>query len=308
MRFSVIIPVYNAEKTIISTLRSIWNTAYNDYECIIIDDGSQDKTLALCRDFIKDKPCFNIYSQNNRGVSSARNMGISIAKGEWLLFVDADDTVDKTYFYHLSTMCDDKHDLIVFGYTSGEKSYTMNSPTSEKLSKDNFLGMLSMHINILKVVWTKAYKRATIAKYNITFNKDIQLGEDYLFFLDYLSHVNRSAIIDKSLYFYSVPSEKNLSRRHYPISVSLQKTKLTKQALSLVFQGKALSKLYKFEAKSLIYDVYLSDSLGTKAERIPVINLVRELGAGCPILPVTIEDLVYKFLFFAKNIKKCMKR
>lgn len=308
MRFSVIIPAYNAEKTIINTLYSIWNTAYNDYECIIIDDGSKDNTLTLCRDFIKDKPCFNIYSQNNSGVSSARNMGISIAKGDWLLFVDADDTVDKTYFYYLSTMCDDKYDIIVWGYTFGEKRYTINLPKSKSLSKDNFLEILSKYTNILKVVWSKAYKRTTIVKYNITFNKDIQLGEDYLFFLDYLSHVNRPAIIEKSLYIYSVPSEKNLSRRHYPISVSLQKTKLTKQALSLVSQGRTLSKLYKYEAKSLIYDVYLSDFLGTKAERIPVINLVRELGAGCPILPVAIEDLVYKLLFFAKKIKRLMKR
>lgn len=308
MRFSVIIPAYNAEKNIISTLHSIWNTAYNDYECIIIDDGSKDNTLTLCRDFIKNKPSFSVYSQNNSGVSSARNLGISLAKGEWILFVDADDMVDKTYFHHLSTMCDDKHDLVVFGYTFGEKYYTINSPISESLSKDNFVEILSKHINILKVVWSKAYKRATIAKYNITFNKDIQLGEDYLFFLDYLQHVNRPVIIGKSLYIYSVPGEKNLSRKHYSISLSLKKTKLTKQALSLVFQGKALSRLYKFEAKSLIYDVYLSDSLGTKAERIPVINLVRELGAGCPILPVTIEDLVYKLLLFAKKIKKWMKR
>lgn len=304
MKFSVIIPAYNAEKTIVNTLYSIWNTAYNDYECIIIDDGSKDDTLALCRDFIKDKPNFNIYTQNNSGVSSARNMGISIAKGDWILFVDADDTIDKTYFYHLSKICDDKHDLIIFGYTFGKKSYTVSSSINKCLSKDEFLMAISKYKNILKVVCSKAYKRNIIIKHQINFNKDIQLGEDYLFFLKYVLHAERPAIIDKSLYVYSIPSEKNLSKKHYPIPISFKKTKLTQQALSLVFHGKALSKLYKSEAKCLIYDVYLSDTLGPKAERISVVNLVRELGTGCPIIPAYIEDSIYKLLFFAKIIKR----
>lgn len=308
MKFSVIIPAYNAEKTIVKTLNSIWVTGYNDYECIIVDDGSKDNTLKLCRDFINGKPCFSVYPSKNGGVSAARNIGISLAKGDWLLFVDADDTVDRTYFHYLSATCNDGYDLVVFGYTFNGMSYLINTLSDEKLPKGRFVEILSKHRNILKVVCSKAYRRSIIVEYGIAFNKEIHLGEDYLFFLNYLLHTERPAIIDKSLYVYSVPSEKNLSKRHYPIPLALKKTMLIKEALSLVFYGKVLSKLYKSEARTLIYDVYLSDCLGSKEERNSVVKLVRELGSGFPIIPLAIEDSMYKLLFYLKRIKRWMEK
>lgn len=308
MRFSVIIPVYNGKRTIVNTLQSIWNTGYDDYECIVVDDGSKDETLALCHSFTDGKPNFRVCTKENKGVSSARNVGISLAKGDWILFVDADDAVVPTYFQDLATKCNDRNDLVVLGYTFKGKNFVMHGPLTANKTKEDFLCLFLNHPKLLKVVYSKAYRRELIAKHDIKFNEDIHLGEDYLFCLDYLTVMNHPAIVEKSLYIYAVPSKNNLSRRHYPIQLILKKTQLIMKRLSTVFKGEHLLRLYKKEATTLVLDVYLSDKLEPKDERIKAVKLIRDLGAGFSWLPIGVEDSVYKTLFYLKKIKKGLKR
>lgn len=95
MKFSVIVPVYNVEKYIEKCLSSIKTQSLNDFECLIIDDGSKDNSINIASDFIKDDDRFIIYHKENGGLSDARNYGIDKAKGEYICFVDSDDYIDE---------------------------------------------------------------------------------------------------------------------------------------------------------------------------------------------------------------------
>lgn len=93
MKVSVIIPVYNVEKYLESCLESIKSQTFTDYELILINDGSTDESFAIMRRYAERDARIRIISQSNRGVSAARNLGLSVAEGDYVLFVDSDDTI-----------------------------------------------------------------------------------------------------------------------------------------------------------------------------------------------------------------------
>ena len=98
---SVIIPVYNVEKYLETCLRSVINQTYKNLEIILVDDGSRDNSLKICQAFKKQDKRINVYSQNNGGVSSARNLGVSVATGKYIGFVDSDDWIENDFFFTL---------------------------------------------------------------------------------------------------------------------------------------------------------------------------------------------------------------
>ena len=92
---SIIVPVYNRENKVGSCIASILNQTYTDLELILVDDGSTDNSVAVCEEYAKQDKRIRIIQKENGGVSSARNCGIKEARGEYLQFVDSDDTIDK---------------------------------------------------------------------------------------------------------------------------------------------------------------------------------------------------------------------
>ncbi|HAV4804452.1 TPA: glycosyltransferase, partial [Acinetobacter baumannii] len=96
MLISIIIPAYNASKTICKTLESLIKQNRSDFEVLIIDDGSTDDTYEICRDYINQKENFKLIKQKNKGVSSARNLGLRNASGDYIVFMDADDILSNT--------------------------------------------------------------------------------------------------------------------------------------------------------------------------------------------------------------------
>ena len=102
MRYSVIIPVYNAEATLSRCLDSLVSQQFFDYELLLINDGSADGSDAICREYAAAYPKIRYFTKENGGVSSARNLGLSQAHGEYVLFVDSDDYVAKDYFAVIS--------------------------------------------------------------------------------------------------------------------------------------------------------------------------------------------------------------
>lgn len=105
MEISVIIPIYNGEKTIETCLESVFRQSFMDYEIVLIDDGSNDQTAVICKKFQEKDSRIKYYYQENAGVSSARNKGIRISKGKFITFIDADDVIDGEYLEHLYRRC-----------------------------------------------------------------------------------------------------------------------------------------------------------------------------------------------------------
>lgn len=195
---SVIVPVYNAESTLKKCIDSILVQDFTDFEVILIDDGSQDKSLQICEDFAKKDNRIIVVHKENGGVSSARNYGLEIAKGKWVTFIDSDDYINGSYF----TIFEDK-DLIFASYQiiqSGKLVYRMTSEGLDNHSLSELVDKYGID-SMLRVPWGKFYKRNFIA--DIRFPADMKVGEDTCFVWKYLSKCKTYGVARKSIYYFS---------------------------------------------------------------------------------------------------------
>ena len=224
MTFSVIIPAYNCAGTLESTVRSIQLSGLYDYEIILVDDGSTDGTAALCDELSGKFAETRCVHQQNAGVSAARNRGIAEAQGEYLWFVDADDTVDEGSITDAAKVVEEqKPDMLIFGmsfdfYHKG-KVYRRESlvpPYDGAI----LLEQLKSHFkefyecNSLTPVWNKFCRKDIIVEHKIAFHKDMILMEDFLFVLELLAHCENIYCVPKAIYRYKqAENEKNAFRR-----------------------------------------------------------------------------------------------
>lgn len=115
---SIIVPIYNVEQYISKCIESILAQTYRDFELILVDDGSPDMCGTICDEYAKQDSRVHVIHQENKGVSAARNAGISLAKGEYISFIDGDDYVEKDFFERIITQFTDEVDCVCFGYNS----------------------------------------------------------------------------------------------------------------------------------------------------------------------------------------------
>ena len=219
--FSIIIPVYNAETTIRRCLDSFTNQRFSDYEILLINDGSTDNSDAICREYadVNSKICY--LSKENGGVSSARNLGLEQAKGEYVLFVDSDDYVSEDYFDVINQALAQRNpDLLMFGYRN-VGSISAERGTGE-FYEDDEVGAakrisFSMRQYLFSSLWSKVFKRKIIENNGLRFRTDLSIGEDQLFIFSYAMHIRSISSIDALLYNVDVSNENSLSRkvRHY---------------------------------------------------------------------------------------------
>ena len=114
---SIIIPVYNTpEKKLCRCLDSIIAQSYKDYECIVVDDGSTDDSSVIIDEYVTSDARFKVIHKENGGVSSARNCGLKMAKGEWIVFVDSDDWLLPDHIASLMVTVTDDVDLVMTGF------------------------------------------------------------------------------------------------------------------------------------------------------------------------------------------------
>lgn len=221
IKYSVIVPVYNAENEIRQCIESILVCKRDDAELILVDDCSMDKSLYICEEYSKKYDNVYVYQQeSNMGVSMARNLGIANAKGEYILFLDSDDFVDFSYFDVLERYTKKKYDLISFGHYD----YLVNAATT-RVEKSN-LNCNSKYIenrgekvkqlllfSFFAAPWNKVYKREIICQNNIWFDKECVCFEDYLFNLEYCRHIKSFILTDTMIYYYRQIEQQNTASK-----------------------------------------------------------------------------------------------
>ena len=224
MLISVIIPAFNCAESIIHTVESIVSSGLKDYEIIIVNDGSTDNTAAVCNGLCSKYSFIKYSEQENSGVSTARNMGISIAKGEYIMFFDADDTAQENGFSEcVDIIKNEMPDSIVFGmsfdYYKNGKLYRSDKLVSEQigtLNKTQIKAKLESlyNTNSLSSACNKLYKRALVSENNILLNTNYFLMEDFLFSLECLKVCENIYCLPKDLYHYKQSeNEKNAFNR-----------------------------------------------------------------------------------------------
>ncbi|WP_137665583.1 glycosyltransferase family 2 protein [Enterococcus hulanensis] len=212
LKFSIIIPVYNAESTITKTINVLKDIITPGFEVLLIDDGSKDNTRKVIQTCISNDPRFILLSKKNEGPGLARNFGIEQSRGEYLLFFDADDFPEKEVLddYLSIFSVEPDLDLIISsfmfrtlnqGKIVDEKNYLVEEHIYS--SNDEFLADMYQLMNkqLMYVVWNKCYRRDIIIKNVIRF-KDYRSCEDRIFNLDYYKYCSKVVMNPKIEYVY----------------------------------------------------------------------------------------------------------
>lgn len=205
---SMIVPIYNAEKTIDRCVSSIINQTYKDFELILLDDGSTDTSGAVCDAYAEKDARIRVVHKEKSGVSDTRNQGIAMAEGEYLQFLDSDDwiTPEATSFF-VRAATEHQCDMVIadFYRVIGER-------VSQKgdIEEEGIMDRAAYAVNMMQkpadfyygVLWNKFYKRSIIAQYQLKMDSAISWCEDFIFNLEYVRHVNSIYALKIPVYYY----------------------------------------------------------------------------------------------------------
>ena len=203
---SVIVPVYNVEKWLPKCLDSILGQTYCDFELILVNDGSKDRSLEICNQYAQIDSRIIVIDKDNEGVSATRNIGIRNAHGKYICFVDSDDFVGPNYLSSLvNTRMKYNCPLVVSGmtlYFNGEKSeYKVKEALYDK---SDFLQLFSSPDNsfLLRGPCCKLFDRDIIQSKGLKFDLSINFGEDTIFVLQYCLYCDAVAFSNDVSYQY----------------------------------------------------------------------------------------------------------
>ena len=218
---SIIVPIYNCEQKIERCIQSIRKQTIQEWELLLIDDGSSDSSRIICDKFAKLDKRIHSYHKLNGGVSSARNFGMSKACGEYILFCDSDDVVEPEWCATLKDACEQNSTRLPICnyYRMKDETCSVNNIGScdelpEYIDAKDFF-MLYMK-ELLGIPWNKIYRRSIIEREKLSFKEGLSLGEDLIFVLQYMDFVaDGFYFIKDPLYRYDLGNEGSLSKKYY---------------------------------------------------------------------------------------------
>lgn len=211
---SVIVPVYNVEKYLANCIDSIMNQTYSNLEIILVNDGSKDNSWEICLAYAEKDDRIHAYTQTNAGPSVARNRGLDVAHGDYIAFVDSDDTIkDTMYETLLYNLEENKVDLSLCGmqkvYSNGNKQLYYEGLESKKMENDEIERVFFNNSCITFAPVDKLYPRTVIG--DTRFDESIKMCEDQKFIYDILKRV-KSVYYDAEALYIIRMTEGSLSR------------------------------------------------------------------------------------------------
>lgn len=221
-KVSVIVPIYNVEKYIEKCVNSIIIQDLTEIEIILVNDGSTDNSYQIAKTLAKFDKRIKLINQENKGLSAARNSGLKIATGEYISFIDSDDWIEKNYLFHMYTNAKkNKCDVIACNYimNDSKNNFVYKYPLKDKVlyTKENIINDIAKKIiagNIKTTVWDKLYRREFLNENSLRFNEKIIRFEDWYFFVDVCTYMNKFLYINENLYNYRIINN-SLSHKYY---------------------------------------------------------------------------------------------
>lgn len=271
MLLSVIIPAYNCKDTLSAAVSSVAEN-FKDTEIIIIDDGSTDSTPSVINDLKSRYSCVASKRINNSGPANARNEGIKTAQGDYIMFIDSDDTFAENAFNAVRENLDGKTDMLIFGFRQNflgraeDKIYALNSPfTVDEYYKNNLLNQ----------VWNKAYKREYLVKNNIFF-ENYKYGEDRIFNAHVLTHSPIVKAIPDVLYNYNIDKSVSLISGYTPEKFDACK-EINRYYSALCNDKQTADYMFLKNIVSCMTVLFADNCiLSTKAKKSEIVKIIRD--------------------------------
>lgn len=291
---SIIVPVYNSEQTLNRCVDSILVQSFSDWELLLINDGSTDKSGRICDQYAAIDKRIKVFHKKNGGVSSARNMGLDHAKGQWITFVDSDDSLtDYAFELNWNDICEDLI-LFPFYFNYRDGSLELFSLRTSGIIK-NLIPFFEKEFAqiIFRVPWSKLYRNELIG--NLRFDEKIKCGEDTLFVINYLKRIKSCNIQGKPLYIFNQDSTLFHIKYQQPIESSIYALSMIYSAYkALNFKCLMFEKFIFFDFKSCCQDEINKRPLewfNNKVVKRIYSNIKQEMGFE--------QRLRYKLLSFA---------
>lgn len=228
MKLSIIIPCYNVENFVQKCTESILMQQGFDLEILMINDGSKDNTLQILENLAEKDFRIKVINQQNQGLSGARNTGIEKATGDYIMFIDADDTLEPDALKTIASFFQEE-DLFCFSYNRifGDhklpRKFKMQGKFPARVIQRRIVGLIDAELSdpsqtdALVTAWGKIYKTDIIRKNQIQFTDTKEIGtEDALFNIQYLEHAQTTQILDKPMYNYVKINADSLTKLHKP--------------------------------------------------------------------------------------------
>lgn len=204
---SIIIPVYNVEPYVSRCLNSIIRQSYANFEAIIVDDGSPDKSGQICDTFAQSDKRFHVFHQENAGVGAARNTGLSHVNGDWVMFVDPDDELFDDSLESFVKRIRPETEMLMGGFVCCDKdgviTYQRKESFCKQITREKAISLMYKPevFFALCLICIKLFKTDILRRANLRFDTTIKMNEDTLFSVQYLCSCQQGNICD----FFSVP-------------------------------------------------------------------------------------------------------
>ncbi len=288
---SVIVPVYNRKVYIRRCLDSILRQTYQDFELIVIDDGSNDGTENICDEYEGKHSKTKIIHQKNEGVSKARNAGIRNAEGQWCIFVDSDDYIPPNYLTNFIKAYEKYGEKYIF--LTSYMMYTTEGIQYLQYRKDTLYSLITNNIffdlmdqnGLFNAVNNKMYQVQLLKEYNIKFPENVDLGEDLIFNLRYCDKKGfEFVVLNKNFYCYSgYEREDSLEHRWRKDYDEIQR-KLLKEKLRYIHKWEKGGKIVQEnkDYKAVWYVSYICENIGyyiknTKNGNMNILGLLKKV-------------------------------
>lgn len=256
IKISVIIPVYNGEQYVATCIETLQNqTMKSGYELIFIDDGSTDKTLEIIRNYAQQDSRICFFSQENKGISAARNLGMNNSKGEWIVFVDVDDEIDSEYLQDISREIESDSTAPVLVYARHYVEKDSKIIDNKKFTRKELICSLLTEETVeelgtdflLFAAWSKVYKKSFLQDNNITFVEGLRWAEDMIFQCYVFQCAEEIRFIYRGYYRYVQHSNSTIhcARKDDTKTIKKMQSEI-KQALSPLWKDKDIRTAYYF--------------------------------------------------------------
>lgn len=258
-QISIVVPVYKVEQYLPRCIESILNQNFKNIELLLIDDGSPDKSGEICDEYAKKDFRIRVFHKKNGGVSSARNLGLEKAKGEWISFVDSDDWINSDCFDFALKGLDGNVDCYIWGLKrikEGTSYIPYYLPYRTWIDNDLFTFIANNKFKeIIAAPWGKLFRRNIIIGKSLKFNDKLSFGEDRLFNFTYFTY--SKSIVSLNQYSYNYLWVVNsLSHKDIPYT---QYFILGKSLVDLIipWTNKSKNKYFAGSMKSYLFSIFI---------------------------------------------------